>query len=337
MRVSRSRNAPASRRGRRSGGETSGARELSDNRPQFTRLWQAAAIAYPEAGLRTLVKRIRYAVRARRVWPLLAQLLDAAPSSPLGRFVAARTDVLGFVDAPFINASWDAETRLSTFLRQFHHLQTMGKLFSFDAKHSVELLQLEELAPDYHVVLDKPKWFQREGLLTLNIFRRNLRLISLSFSFDRLGNELIVMVGAIQGRRIEGALDEYRELTKLAHGLRPRDLLVDILRMLGAHEGAARMIAVSDACRHHRSPYFDRNVGRELPLDYDEIWRDRGGVDRGDGFYELPVERQVRNIDDIPSKKRQMYRQRYAMLDSIEARLRDALPGLEPVVRPEAD
>lgn len=251
--------------------------------------------------------------------------------------MACRSQVLGFVEAPFINATWNAHTRLTTFLRQFHYLQEMGAAFSFDPTHSIELLRLDELGPDYHVVLDKPKWFQREGLLTLNIFRGNLRLNSLSFSFDQLGTERIVMIGAIQGRKIEGALDAYRELTKLAHGVRPRDLLIDILRMLAAQEGADRMIAVSDTCRHHRSPYFGKNVARELPLDYDEIWRDRGGVDRGDGFFELPIKRQVRNIEDVTSKKRQMYRQRYAMLDSIEARLGRVLPELEPVVRSEAD
>jgi uncharacterized protein VirK/YbjX len=72
-------------------------------------------------------------------------------------------------------------------------------------------------------------------------------------------------------------------------------------------------------------------------LNYDEVWRDRGGVERDDGFFELPVERQVREIEDVPSKKRQMYRQRYAMMDSIEQRLLSALPTLKPVVRPEAD
>jgi uncharacterized protein VirK/YbjX len=276
-------------------------------------------------------------IRARAVWPLLSQLLDAAPSSALGRLVGCRTQVLGFVEAPYINASWDAHTRLTVFLRQFHYIQAMGLPFSFDPTHSIELLRLDELGPDYHVVLDKPKWFQREGLLTLNIFRGNLRLNSLSFSFDHLGDERIIMIGAIQGRRIEGALEEYRQLTKLAHGVRPRDLLIDILRMLAAHQGVTRMIAVSDACRHHRSPYFGKDVARELPLDYDEIWRDRGGVDANDGFFELPVERQVRSIEEVPSKKRQMYRQRYAMLDGIEARLSRVLPELEPVVRPEAD
>jgi hypothetical protein len=32
-----------------------------------------------------------------------------------------------------------------------------------------------------------------------------------------------------------------------------------------------------------------------------------------------------------------MYRQRYAMLDAMEKDIRDALPRLTPVTRPEAD
>ncbi len=60
-------------------------------------------------------------------------------------------------------------------------------------------------------------------------------------------------------------------------------------------------------------------------LRYDEIWRERGGVDGGEGFYSLPVEAGRRSDDEIPAKKRAMYRQRYAFLDSIEVQMKNAL------------
>ena len=280
---------------------------------------------------------MRYVVQARRVAPQLERLLDAPPDSPLGKCVAERPEVIGLVVAPFINARWGARTRLNSFLSQFDYLQELGLRFDFDISQSIELPKIEALGDDYLIVLDKPKWFQREGLLTLNIFRENIRLFSLAFSFDDVDGKRTVIIGALQGRRIEGALDEYRQLTKLAHGLRPRDLLIDCLRMIAAAVGAERIIAVSDACRHHRHAFFGQDPKRELPLNYDEIWRDRGGEEIGGGFFELPLERQQRPLEEVSAKKRSMYRQRYAMLDAMEKDIRDALPRLTPVTRPEAD
>ncbi len=300
-------------------------------------LWRASRRVYPELGIRNIIRRIRYVREAETIWPALSRLLRAPPGSPLDRHITDRPQILAFVEAPYIHAGWDAAKRLGVFQRQFDYLQDMGAAFDFGPALSIELMKIEELGPDYLIVMDKPAWFQREGLLALNIFRENIRLFTLSFSFDRDGDDRVLMIGAVQGRRIEGALEEYRQLTKLACGMRPRDLLIDIVRMLAKSVGATKMMGISDGQRHHRSPYFGLDTARELPLDYDEIWRDRGGVERGDGFFDLPLKRQVRPLEEISSKKRSMYRARYAMMDRIEEQLNERLPRLRPVRRPEAD
>lgn len=312
---------------------------MSDDRPMSAidnaRLKSASRRVYPESGIRDIIKRARFVARARKMPVLMSRLLDS--TGALGRCVEQRPEVIGLVDAPFVNARWDSATRIETFLRQFAYLESLGAPFDFDVTHSIELPHVADLGDDYLLVLDKPGWFQREGLLTLNIFRENLRLFSLSFSFDELDGKRTAMIGAIQGRRIQGALDEYRQITKLAHGVRPRDLLIDCLRMIAATAGAERIVAVSDACRHHRHRFFSRDVDRELPLDYDEIWKDRGGVEIDGGFFELPPERQVRPLETISSKKRSMYNKRYAMLDRLQGELEANLTKLQPVIRPEAD
>jgi uncharacterized protein VirK/YbjX len=221
----------------------------------------------------------------------------------------------------------------------------MGSAFDFSLNESIELPPVAALMPDYSVIIDKPAWSQREGLLAISVFRGNVRLFSVTFSFDNIEGKRTLIIGGVQGRRIEGALEEYRRLTDLAHGLHPRKLLVEILRMIGAEAGVQRILAVSDACRHHRHSFFGKNKLRDLPLDYDEIWRDRGGVETNDGaFFELPLMRLVRDLDDLGElsakkrkKRRHQYRLRYPMLDAIEADIRAALPTLRPVVRPEPE
>ena len=47
-------------------------------------------------------------------------------------------------------------------------------------------------------------------------------------------------------------------------------------------------------------------------VDYDAIFAESGGQLKD--YWELPLEID-RNLDDVPSKKRSMYRKRYAMLE----------------------
>lgn len=129
-------------------------------------------------------------------------------------------------------------------------------------------------------------------------------------------------MGAIQGRNLEGVTDTYRDLTGLLHGMRPRDFLVEVFCLLCRVAGIARICAVADEYRAQRSPYFGRQP-RELPQNYDEVWRDRGGTPTSPEFYSLPVGGNRRELAEIPSKKRSMYRKRYDLLDRIEASLRE--------------
>jgi uncharacterized protein VirK/YbjX len=64
-----------------------------------------------------------------------------------------------------------------------------------------------------------------------------------------------------------------------------------------------------------------RRVVTDVRLSYDEVWLERGGVNRGDGFFSIPLAKSRRLPDAIPAKKRAMYSARYMMLDEIESEL----------------
>jgi uncharacterized protein VirK/YbjX len=313
---------------------------------ELRRLWRMSGEVYGETAPSRLRKRFRYVARAREVEPLLLSIIDAPAGSLLWRHVTERRSiVLGLVDAPYINARWGRKERLEAFVRQCALVGAMGALFDFALNESIELPPIPDLAPDYSIIMDKPAWSQREGLLAISVFHANVRLFSISFSFDDVDGKKTLMIGGVQGRRIEGALEEYRRLTDLAHGLHPRKLLIEILRMVGAEVGVQRIVAISDACRHHRHDFFGKNKLRDLPLDYDEIWRDRGGFEMEDrSFFEIPLNRLVRDLDDLSElspkkrkKRRHQYRLRYPMLDAMESDIRAAMPNLRPVVRPEPE
>ncbi len=296
------------------------------------RLWMASA----GDGVGALSGRIGFITAALGHSAGLKRLTGARPDTLLGRTVARRPEALLFVKAPYLCADWSANERIDHFVHDVEVMESLGPLFAFSVDERIELIPLP-FGEGYHVVLDKPIWFHREGTATLNLFRDNRRLFSLSFALERQVGRLVAVIGGLQGRNLPAILDEYREMTKLAEGMRPRDLLIELFRMLCRAVGVDEIHAISDASRFHRSAYFRAAKGRQLPLDYDAIWVDRGGTPIDGRFYRLPLVRPHRCEADIPPKKRCMYRRRDELLRSLEAMVVAGVATAQPVCRPDAE
>jgi hypothetical protein len=55
------------------------------------------------------------------------------------------------------------------------------------------------------------------------------------------------------------------------------------------------------------------------------VWDERGGVLGPDGFYHLSIKSPRRSDEEIPSKRRSQYRQRYAAMDAIEQQIHNCV------------
>jgi uncharacterized protein len=302
---------------------------------ETTRLAAMVRAMAPGTGLSARINAWRFRRAARRHATVLAPLLSADPATSTGQAVDARPELLSFVRAPYLCAGWSPDERLT---RLTTHLATLDRFppLDFPLAQSINLMPLPMIGDSYHVVIDKPMWFHREGVLTINLFDGDWRLFSLVFALEPVEGGLRALIGGIQGRNFDDALDRYRDLTKAANGLRPRDLLIELFRLVGAQLGVTEILAIADEGRQNRHPYFGKDVMRTLPLDYDAIWQDRGGALASEWFYRLPLTGDRRSDADIPAKKRSMYRQRYAMLDAIEVALKVAWVTIKPVTRPDA-
>lgn len=274
--------------------------------------------------------RARFYLAALREEPAFRALYAPEPDSALRRLRAERPRIVNFVLAPYLDARWDLPTRVRQLTKHCAAMQGGLARYAFGIDEELFLLDLAPLEmPGFSIVLDKPQWFFREGTVTANLFQDDVRLFSVSFSFERVGERLELVIGSVQGRKIDRVLDIYRDFTKISHGIRPRDFMIEIVRMLARAEGVVRIRAIPDKYRHQRHPYFSRDTNRELPLNYDEIWIDRGGTLGGDGYYDIPLQVQ-REFDTIPARKRSLYRKRFALLEQLETALVEALAGVRP-------
>lgn len=178
-----------------------------------------------------------------------------------------------------------------------------------------ELVTLGVLPDTTRVTLGLNRLTFHEGLWAIDLTRADgLRLFTISFGWldpDSL------MLGCVQGppREIDG-LASVRELTDAAQGLRPAFLLMLMLRACAGRWEATRLIGVDEA---HQVKGRWNHRAEERRFDYAAFWRDCDGVQSPDGNWELPVAVPRRALDDVPSKRRAMYRRRYVLLDALAA------------------
>lgn len=216
---------------------------------------------------------------------------------------------------PYINYTWTLKRKLATIDQHYRMLDNKAAIIAQATLEDVELARLEDEYPGLRLVLDKASWFLREGEIVLNLFINNQRFYSIAFTLGKNNGEPLIYIGAIQGSNAETALEIYRDITHALHGMRPRDFLMVALKLLCKEVGFNKIWAVSNECRQHNDPYFG-NVLMEK-ASYDEVWLEHGGKRLDNGFYEIQATVRYKDMEEIPTRKRAVYRRRYQMLDQL--------------------
>ncbi|QKF78372.1 VirK/YbjX family protein [Arcobacter defluvii] len=160
----------------------------------------------------------------------------------------------------------------------------------------------------------------KEGELTLLLKLNEEEIYSIQFSFYE--NSLIIC--GVQGRNTTNT-EELKELTKKMHGVRPRNLMFFILRQICEVLNIRNIEAIGSR-NHVANCSKVRNTNKFL-ANYDEYWEEEKANKEGD-FYILSLIEQRKNMEEIPSKKRSMYKKRFEMLDNMKKNVKKNLLNL---------
>ncbi len=249
------------------------------------------------------------------------------PTNPaLQETLAQRPSLIMCVIHPYLNVDWRFEQKLEKISEHYRVLNGRLDILRFVPPAFIALADLDG---DIQIRLHKYVYAEHEGELTISLFRRDLRLYSLTFTLGRIGVQLVAYAGALQGMGGSEALAIYRSLTRRMHGLRPRDLLVTAFRLLCCSLGVARILAISDRKRVCSNAYH--NSGTPILTSYDTEWIECGGVAVDDAFFELSPRLVQRSARNTPSRKRAQYRRRYAMIDAIAHQIGDSVTHATPL------
>ncbi|MGQ0443217.1 MAG: DUF535 family protein [Methylophilaceae bacterium] len=280
---------------------------------------------YQSSNMRALWCQWLFCLAARKNMPLLIAFSQEINQLGYEHIFKLEPNILGNLIWPYIHKDWNVTQRFASIARHYALLKDMPKFLDVSNGSSIEIVNLSAFSANTILVLDKPRWFVREGEIVLNIFQNDLRVMSVAFTLGYSQNELVLYIGGIQGIHSgvssEKSLEIIKHLTKDFNGLRPRSFVLVVLRMIATRVGASKILAIDQAHRHHWHPFFKspaKNLGH---ANYDEIWKDNDGVAGDDGFYQLKTSTAHKDLNEIDSKKRSMYRKRFDMLDQIQQQI----------------
>lgn len=288
--------------------------------------WPSARDRFPDSDWRNAVQRGRYRLRLLLSSQLRAGFLEELSRLPAWNELYRREPACFYAPLRhFLDRRFGMPDRFEKALADLKAADArFGPVLAsrLGRGEGVGLWSLEDGGCRLELGLNEVGW--SEGHWALNLRdAAGRRLYHLSFAFLP-GDGLLI--GAVQGPR-NGVLDSeavVRDLTKSAEGLRPPHLLIEALRTAARAWGIRLLLGIDPG--HHIKSRWDGRCAK-LRFDYRRFWAEVGGVQRSDGYWDVPLQAQTRDLVEVPSRKRAMYRRRHALLTEMEQALQERLGG----------
>ena len=297
-----------------------------DPDPNEPARWPSAAAALGEVYASEWHRRLKYGLRRLLTTRGRRLVLDHVRQSSQARKLLASSP-RAFYPAmhKHLDRRFNTLSRAHSLIESMRNMERVASPELARALFRGDLVTLGSLPDSTRITLGLNRLTFHEGLWALDLTRADgLRLFTISFGWT---DQETLMLACVQGppRDIDG-LECVRDLTDAAHGLRPAHLLIFMLRACARRWDVRQLIGVDEA---HQVKGRWNHRAKERHFDYAAFWADAAGVPGDDGNWRLPVDLPMRPIEEVASKRRAMYRRRYALLDSLLASVADALasPG----------
>lgn len=268
----------------------------------------------------------------------VSTIYSDAPYGNISKILTDEPHFLGMLVWPLVDARWTPKQRLQHVILHYREAHKLGELLQIGPRQIKSILKLDALCESLEVCLENQPWFGREGQCTMSLFYAGERVYSVAFLLSEENGKRSVYIGAVQGVKQTDSDDTYKLLTKAAHGMRPRDLCIALFLVLCEAMQAKTIAAVQERNRQHQHPYFDAKQRAAIFANYDDIWTENGATLGADGHFMLEPGVRRKDLTEVPSKKRSMYRKRELFLEECQLALNTlVMSGLYPVSGQECD
>lgn len=168
---------------------------------------------------------------------------------------------------------------------------------------------------------------RKEGMMSvmLRLDKKPLYQMIFWIAPDKKG-DMSMFIGAMQGPNMDNARDVVKKVTKYCHAYRTKNLILYLTQAVARSLGMKHIYAVTN------EGYYANNhvrADRKLKTDFSEFWTEAGGHPTDDTrFDELPLVEARKTMEEVPTRKRAVYRKRFAMLDTLDAEVAEKMKEL---------
>ncbi len=219
-------------------------------------------------------------------------------------------------------ATFDERSRLI----QYHYEYLERVLSSYWIKYlsildqKIEIWRYPDERVDWSAQLVFNAGQRKEGLLSVVMMLSGSPLYQIIFwiNADKKREESL-WIGAMQGPNMDDARELVKETTKWAHRYRTKNLILYMIMAVARSLRVKHIYAVSNE-GYYAMNHIRRD--RKLKTDFGEFWQEVGGhITEDSRFYEIPLTEQRKTMEEVPTRKRAVYRKRFAFQDDVDEQI----------------
>ncbi len=238
---------------------------------------------------------------------------------PLPHYTKQDEYFIDVINRVFLYKNSTAAQRLEAIKQHFTILEQLFTVESIRQMYSPEGYTLWQ-SPDESLPLKVRVIYlsgqRKEGFLTMHMTYEDHLMYQINFRFAyNPDGDICIYIGTLQGT--PDGLAASKKVTKKMFGYRPKNFIMHVMRIYAQTIGVAKLYAISDAGFYTNSHLIRGNRSKKTV--FDPFWKDLGGVLSAEEplFYTLPQQEPRKAYEDIKPHKRNLYRKRFALLDTI--------------------
>lgn len=288
--------------------------DLPANRERLR--WAAMSEVIGSKRMRSQLEQVKYGIRYLLARHSRNEFLQRVSNSEFGRSLFESNPTNFYVPLrSYLDNRFTTKERFDVCLKDVQTATAkFGEIHASALLHGSNISLFE--VGTFRVDLQMNRVSQHEGFWAVSIKDDTNQSIA-NLSFDFLDTSTI-LIASIQGIKdsSRNILQLNKQLTKDAFGLRPSNLLIATIQSLCQAWDISNLIGIDPKNQVKRKINTEK---QGFKFDYIGFWNELGATKNFSGYWTLNNKTPIKQIDEVPSHKRNQYRKRNALLELISA------------------
>lgn len=220
---------------------------------------------------------------------------------------------------PYLSTKWSKYKVIQVIIDNYDYLRKKGLMDWVGSENKTICCFTLKDDIEGRIEIGYNEKFRKEGELVIQFVCDQLGgVISLaSFSFEKASDKWNCRIGCIQGNN-ELPSEKIKLAQKLMHGLRPKVLMIFAIQKICNALQVDHLFGSGDSIQAHKKKHAIHIPWvHKIGFKYDEIWKEEGGVQNDEGWFEIPILPKRKSISEMKVHKRAYYLKRYELEKNI--------------------